>query len=262
MFFIMSTAVDVSLVGRGTFHCIRCGLDRPFAHFARTERTSVYFIPVGPTPAGEFVRCDWCDSAFNRSVLFVPLTPALGTLTQLAMRAVMIASLSGSEWITDERIAAAVAAVRRSGSADYTEEALRAELGTVTAPMLADYLAPLGVVPRSLGAARFLDVVAWAMASGGEHPTDRDVLAASAQRLGYPDGSPTHWAADLASPPDGWYADPAGRSPFRWWDGVVCRWTDHVASASTGPPPLPAPAAGLDLRSPHDRLAAAGIAPG
>lgn len=32
--------------------------------------------------------------------------------------------------------------------------------------------------------------------------------------------------ADMASP--GWYADPAGRFPHRYWDGT--RWTDYVAS--------------------------------
>ncbi len=30
-----------------------------------------------------------------------------------------------------------------------------------------------------------------------------------------------------ASPPEGWYADPAGEARLRWWNGSA--WTDHTA---------------------------------
>jgi hypothetical protein len=39
-------------------------------------------------------------------------------------------------------------------------------------------------------------------------------------------------------PPPGWYPDPAGRAPFRYWDGM--RWTEHVQQG-TAPAPAPSP---------------------
>lgn len=45
----------------------------------------------------------------------------------------------------------------------------------------------------------------------------------------------------------GWYADPAGRHPHRYWDGA--RWTEHVAGpAGQGVDPLP-PAPRIDQHS-------------
>ncbi len=79
-----------------------------------------------------------------------------------------------------------------------------------------------------------------------------DVRAARAQELGVPvldveaaavllglapsgtgsDPTADHLAdatpvVEPALPPAGWYADPSGRWPHRWWDGL--RWTDNVA---------------------------------
>lgn len=78
----------------------------------------------------------------------------------------------------------------------------------------------------------------------------------------------------VSSPPPGWYPDPSGRAPFRYWDGE--RWTEHTdqgtapspspaspaapAPATTVPPPPPPPggAGGPAATSP----AAAASAPG
>jgi uncharacterized protein YxjI len=38
-------------------------------------------------------------------------------------------------------------------------------------------------------------------------------------------------------PPPGWYADPAGGTGTRWWDGQG--WTDHVQQPTPLPPPPP-----------------------
>lgn len=44
-------------------------------------------------------------------------------------------------------------------------------------------------------------------------------------------------------PPPGWYPDPSGQAPQRWWSGA--QWTDHVhppAVPADAPAPAPAPA--------------------
>lgn len=46
----------------------------------------------------------------------------------------------------------------------------------------------------------------------------------------------------MASAPAGWYPDPYGHLPYRWWDGA--RWSSYAAGAEVewDPPPEPAPA--------------------
>ncbi len=41
------------------------------------------------------------------------------------------------------------------------------------------------------------------------------------------DVEPAEPAGATASPPKGWYPDPAGDARLRWWNGSA--WTDHVA---------------------------------
>jgi hypothetical protein len=40
----------------------------------------------------------------------------------------------------------------------------------------------------------------------------------------------------VSPPPAGWYPDPSGRAPFRYWDGA--RWTEHT-DQGTAPSPSP-----------------------
>ena len=54
----------------------------------------------------------------------------------------------------------------------------------------------------------------------------------------------------VSPPPAGWYPDPSGRAPFRYWDGI--RWTEHTdqgtapspSPTSPNPPPPPGTYAG------------------
>jgi len=54
-------------------------------------------------------------------------------------------------------------------------------------------------------------------------------------------------------PPAGWYPDPSGRAPFRYWDGS--QWTEHTdqgtpPSPSVGQPAAPAPQASAGTPAP------------
>mgnify|MGYP001253796073 CR=1 FL=1 len=43
----------------------------------------------------------------------------------------------------------------------------------------------------------------------------------------------------VSPPPAGWYPDPSGRAPFRYWDGA--RWTEHTDQGTAPSPSLSAP---------------------
>ncbi|NMD25613.1 MAG: DUF2510 domain-containing protein, partial [Actinobacteria bacterium] len=40
----------------------------------------------------------------------------------------------------------------------------------------------------------------------------------------------------VSPPPAGWYPDPSGRAPFRYWDGA--RWTEHTDQGTAPSPPV------------------------
>lgn len=39
--------------------------------------------------------------------------------------------------------------------------------------------------------------------------------------------------SDTTNPPPGWYPDPSGQAPFRYWDGA--RWTEHTNNGTPAP---------------------------
>lgn len=49
----------------------------------------------------------------------------------------------------------------------------------------------------------------------------------------------------VSPPPAGWYPDPSGRAPFRYWDGA--RWTEHT---DQGTAPAPSPTAPMAPSAP------------
>ena len=69
----------------------------------------------------------------------------------------------------------------------------------------------------------------------------------------------------VSPPPAGWYPDPSGRAPFRYWDGA--RWTEHT-DQGTAPAPsptapmAPAPAPMYTQAAPAYQPAAPVYAPG
>ncbi|MDO8362712.1 MAG: DUF2510 domain-containing protein [Actinomycetota bacterium] len=61
----------------------------------------------------------------------------------------------------------------------------------------------------------------------------------------------------VSPPPAGWYPDPSGRAPFRYWDGA--RWTEHT-DQGTAPAPSaasPNPPATAPTQAPYGQTAPA-----
>lgn len=70
----------------------------------------------------------------------------------------------------------------------------------------------------------------------------------------------------VSPPPAGWYPDPSGRAPFRYWDGI--RWTEHTdqgtapSPSPTSPNPPPPPGTFVGATPTYTPAAPAGYAPG
>lgn len=70
----------------------------------------------------------------------------------------------------------------------------------------------------------------------------------------------------VSPPPAGWYPDPSGRAPFRYWDGS--RWTEHTDQGTapspslTSPNPPPPPGTVAGSAPTYTPAASAGYAPG
>src|SRR5438477_5755304 len=54
--------------------------------------------------------------------------------------------------------------------------------------------------------------------------------------------------------PAGWYSDPSGRAPYRFWDGQA--WTNATSPRPASAPP---PASGLSYRDVEEFLAERGV---
>src|SRR3954464_3087245 len=75
------------VIGRGTFLCPHCGVDRSYSHKRMRRWFTLFFIPVIPlNVAGEFVECDTCRQGFKMIVLNTPTTATLQTELAWAIR--------------------------------------------------------------------------------------------------------------------------------------------------------------------------------
>jgi hypothetical protein len=68
------------------------------------------------------------------------------------------------------------------------------------------------------------------MAPGGPTAPAQDPAYDSAYGPGTSGGAgsgPPRYPTGVPAPPPAWHPDPAGRHPWRYWDGS--RWTEHVS---------------------------------
>jgi hypothetical protein len=123
-------------VGQGVFHCQRCGGDRQFQHLAGRRWFHVLFVPLIPlSPAGQHVRCAVCGTRYRIEVLNIPTTAQMQEALPGGMRAAAVAMLraaGGGGWPARRR---AMDAVRGAGLADYSDQALDADISaSLTSP--------------------------------------------------------------------------------------------------------------------------------
>jgi tellurite resistance protein len=147
MLLIFGIRVYFWTIGQGTFHCQRCGGDRPYKLKAGRRFIHLFFIPVIPLgKVGEYVQCTQCRARYRPDVLALPTMAQMQAALPAGMQAAAITMLRAGDPAGIAARRRAVEAIRGAGIADFDEARLDADLGPASA------LDPQVAVPSRLSA--------------------------------------------------------------------------------------------------------------
>jgi tellurite resistance protein len=126
---IFGLRVFYRTVGQGTFHCQRCGGDRPYRHRAGRRWFTLFFIPVIPLAhVGEHVQCEPCGTRYRMAVLNLPTTAQMQVAIPAGLRAASIIMLRAGGGTSAAARRRAIDGIKGAGLADYDDAALDADL--------------------------------------------------------------------------------------------------------------------------------------
>ncbi len=134
MLLVGGSRVCYRTIGRGEFHCERCGGDRLYWHRSGRRWAHVLGIPVlslGGT--GEHLCCVSCGTCYRVDLLAVPTTAQMEDALLAATTAAVLAMLraGGATGAARRR---GIAAIRSAGSTDFNEARLKAALSSPVHP--------------------------------------------------------------------------------------------------------------------------------
>ncbi len=116
-------------IGRGWFHCQRCGGDRPYQLRSGTRWLRVMLIPVIPVRSlDKHVRCVRCHACYRPQVLALPTVGQMQAALPAGMRAAVLVMLRAGDSVSPPARARAIASVVGTGCEGYDEAALSADL--------------------------------------------------------------------------------------------------------------------------------------
>jgi len=116
-------------IAQGTFHCRRCGGDRPYRHRVGRRWFTLFFIPVIPlNRVGEHVQCTTCRTRYVTDVLGLPTTAQMQAALPTGMRAAASAMLRSGDPASPAARQRAIEAVIGAGMPGYNEAMLEDDL--------------------------------------------------------------------------------------------------------------------------------------
>ncbi len=135
---IIGARVCYRVVGQGTFHCQRCGGDRPYRQRSGRRWFHLLCIPVVPLDAtGTHLRCTICRTCYRIELLAVPTTAQMQAALLAGTNAAALAMLRAGEPVSAAALRCAVELIRSAGSPDCDEARLAAALGRPGRPQTA-----------------------------------------------------------------------------------------------------------------------------
>lgn len=172
-------------VGRGFFHCPRCGGDRQYRRRSGRYFFTVFFIPVIPLrKVGEQVQCTTCRTRFGPDVLAVPTAAQMSAALPDGMRAAAVAMLLSGDPVAPSARQRALDAIRGAGAGPYVPGNLEADLRQPP-PLAGGALAQVGMQLTAEAKEWFLaEVVRIGLARGPLTDRERQAAQAIAQQMG------------------------------------------------------------------------------
>jgi hypothetical protein len=129
MLALVRSGVCYRTIGRGVFHCERCGGDRPYRHRLSRRLTRVLGLSLASLGAtGEHLRCTKCRTWYRVELLTVPTVEQMRVALLAGTKAAVLAMLR--EGGADSPVARrrAVEMIRSAGAPDYHDGRLLEDL--------------------------------------------------------------------------------------------------------------------------------------
>jgi hypothetical protein len=188
MFPIFGLRMCFRAVGRGTFHCQRCGGDRPYLRRSGRRWIHAFLIPVVPLAAvGEHVWCTICRTAYRVEVLAVPTVAQMRAALAAGMHAAATAMIRVGDPASVPARRRAIAAIAGAGQAGFDDAALDAGLARPAGADV-DTSRPLGrlAVQLAIPAREWFlaEIVRIGLADGMLTHEERHAATQIAQQLG------------------------------------------------------------------------------
>ncbi len=129
MLIIFGLRVFYRTIAQGTFHCRRCGGDRPYRRRSGRRWFTLFFLPVIPlNSVGEHVQCTTCRTRYVTDILSQPTTAQMQAALPAGMRAAVSAMLRSGDPASQVSRQRAMEAVIGAGTPGYDEAMLNADL--------------------------------------------------------------------------------------------------------------------------------------
>jgi hypothetical protein len=130
MLVLTGSRVCYRTIGRGMFHCERCGGDRPYQHRSGRRWLHVLGVPIAALGGtGEHLRCSLCHTCYRLELLAVPTVDQMELALLAGTKAAVVAMLGAGGAASQPARRRGIEMVRAAGADGYDDERLAVGLG-------------------------------------------------------------------------------------------------------------------------------------
>ncbi len=131
MLALVGSGICYRTIGRGVFHCERCGGDRPYRHRLSRRLTRLLGLSIASLGAtGEHLRCTKCRTWYRVELLAVPTVEHMRIALLAATKAAVLAMLRAGGTDSPAAKRRAIEMVRAAGEPDYHDGQLLEDLAS------------------------------------------------------------------------------------------------------------------------------------